>query len=156
MSSYCIRTNSVNERKSERSTKTKSTPPPQEGGVVHPRRRCGRHYKKQAKEDITMAYKQSETTNRSKEQEKTEAQQKASSRQPQQFCGTSVTSSMDRLYLLSIVGLVPCFPVCRLLPAFVNRARPPGTGCARQHQHKQNRRVIMHPRNEDLFHTLVY
>ena len=47
-----------------------------------------------------------------------EQQQQQHLRQPQHFCGTS---SVDKFY--GPVGLVPCYPVCRLLPAYLRQPR---------------------------------
>ena len=52
---------------------------------------------------------------------KTEKERKIEFEQPATAGGTSST---DMLHLLELLGLVPCYPSCRLLPTFVHRGLP--------------------------------
>ena len=64
------------------------------------------------------------------------------------FCGTSSIAKLSLLLIL-IVGLVTCYPVCRLRLALVNYAPPPER--MRQTIRIKQSRLVIHPRHKTPF-----
>ena len=78
-----------------------------------------------------------------------EAQQNKNKNTLQAAAAVCGTISIYWFYLLRVVGLVPCYPHCRLLADFVNHAPPPAR--MRQTIRNKQRRLVIHPRNKDIF-----
>ena len=81
--------------------------------------RCGRHLKKRAKETDRYILHTNGVRPRSKGNNR-QTEEQSTLQVAAAVCGTS---SIARLSLLG--GLVPCYPVYRLCPAFVSYAPPP-------------------------------
>ena len=71
----------------------------------------------------------------------------------QAVAAVCIRSGIDRFYLLqyTVVGLVPCYPVCRLSPAFVNHTPPRETMRQTIQNNKQSRLVHPPTTKQDLF-----
>ena len=148
MSSCWIRqarhTHSMKERKRKNKCKiARENKILEKAAVLPPRRKCGSQKTKPL--HINRIVLRTKGNNRQTEaQEPREITGKPKRNTLQVAAAVCGTSSIARFYLL--VGLVPCYPACRLRPAFVNYTPPPER-MRLTIRNKQNRLVI-HPRHK--------